>query len=251
MSAAHARLLVPGLLALAGFVALTGLGTWQIERKAWKEALISTLTQRLSAPPQPLPSAQSWAQLDRTEDEFRHVVFRADFLADLREARLFTSGSALRDDVKAPGYFVFAVARLDAGRKVVVNRGFASAVRPTAAPPPVAVPKLPVEVIGIVRWPGQPSRFIRSYSPSDDLWFVADHLGMAAQNQWGAVAPFYVEMESPEPPGGVPRPGRLKANLPNDHLQYAITWYGLAAMLLVVFLLWARSRRSGEAGHSA
>jgi surfeit locus 1 family protein len=248
VNAAPARLLVPGVFALAGFAVLIGLGTWQVERKARKEALIATLTQRLNAPPQPLPLPQNWAQLDRSEAEFRRVAFRADFLADMREARLFTSGSALRDDVQEPGYFVFAPARLTDGRKVMVNRGFASAVRPTPATPPVAVPQLPVDVIGVMRWPGQPGWFDHTYSPTDDLWFVADHVGMAAQNQWGEVAPFYVEMEAPVPSGGVPRPGRLRINLPNDHLQYAITWYGLAAVLAVVFLLWARSRRRQAEG---
>jgi len=57
------------------------------------------------------------------------------------------------------------------------------------------------------------------------------------------VAPFYVELETPTGEADLPRAGRLTANLRNDHLQYAITWYGLAAVLAIVFALWVRSRR--------
>ncbi len=251
MSATRTRLLVPSLLALAAFAVLIGLGTWQIERKAWKEGLIASIAQRLDAPPVPLPPPQQWAALHPAADEFRRVVLRADFLADMPEARLFTAGSALRDDVKSPGYFVFSPARLADGRKVVVNRGFASAVRPTASTPPVEVPRLPVEMVGVLRWPGQPGWFDRIYSPTDDLWFVADHRAMAEHYGWGEVAPFYVEMEAPVPASGVPRPARLKPHLPNNHLQYAITWYGLAAVLAGVFGFWLRARRREAAPEDA
>ena len=56
---------------------------------------------------------------------------------------------------------------------------------------------------------------------------------MARQRGWGDVAPFYVEQEAPVPPGGVPHPAPLRVNLPNHHLQYALTWYGLALVLVV------------------
>src|SRR4029453_6479243 len=71
------RLLMPGLLTLAGFVVLVGLGIWQLERKAWKEALIDTLTHRLVAAPGDLPAREDYARLRSGDDEFRHVRFRA------------------------------------------------------------------------------------------------------------------------------------------------------------------------------
>ena len=67
---------------------------------------------------------------------------------------------------------------------------------------------------------------------------------MAAAKGWGPVAPFFIDQEAPEPPGGLPRPGRIRSNLPNNHLQYALTWYGLALVLVVVFVVWARGRTS-------
>ena len=247
MIADRARMLIPTLVMLGGMAVLLALGTWQFERKAWKEALIGTLTQRLAAPPQPLPPPQAWGQLDRAAAEFRRVTFRAEFLPGKtprdREARLYTSGSALRDDVKTPGYFVFAPARLPGGQVVVVNRGYVANPQPNAGTAPAPLPDGPVEVVGVLRWPEPPGWFVSTHSSRDDLWLVRDHVSMAAQKQWGAVAPFTIEQEAPAPAGGVPAPGRLKVNLPNHHLQYALTWYGLALVLAAVFAIWALGRR--------
>ena len=68
---------------------------------------------------------------------------------------------------------------------------------------------------------------------------VRDPSAMAKFKGWGTVAPFYIEQEAPVPPGGLPHPAPLKVQLRNDHLQYAITWYGLAAVLVVMFAIWA------------
>ena len=101
-------LLLPVLLAFAVLVAL---GTWQIERKAWKEALIATLTERLAASPQALPPAKDWAKLDRGRDEYRRVKFTTNF-DNAREALVFAAATAFRPDVMSPGYWVFTPARL-------------------------------------------------------------------------------------------------------------------------------------------
>ena len=94
-------LVLPALLALAAIVTFIGLGTWQVQRKAWKEGLIESLEQRLSAPPVDLPSRERWAKLDPAKDEFRHVKFSAAFVSTA-EALVYTSGSALRRDVLGP-----------------------------------------------------------------------------------------------------------------------------------------------------
>ena len=111
------------VLALLAFVVLIALGTWQIERKAWKEGLIALLTERLAAPPRALPPAADWAKLERTRDEYRRVRFAATFDND-REALVFAAASAFRPDVVGPGYWVFTPARRTDGSIIVVNRGF-------------------------------------------------------------------------------------------------------------------------------
>ena len=222
-------MLIPVAFVLGGLAVLLSLGTWQVERKAWKETLIATLTERLSAEPVELPPAFEWSRLTPENAEFRRVKLRADFRSD--GALAFTSGSALRDDVKAPGYFVFAGGRLPGGQHVVVNRGYVKdRTYPAAAGPH--------EIVGALRWPEASSRFVADHDASTDVWYVRDHRLMARVRGWGDVAPFYVEQEAPVPPGGVPHPARLRVNLPNHHLQYALTWYGLALMLVVVFAAW-------------
>jgi surfeit locus 1 family protein len=240
--------LLPGIFVLLALAVLVGLGTWQVERKIWKENLIATLNARLSAQPLPLPPAGSWDRLDQSESEFRRVAFRAEFLAPSPpnprndEARVYTAGSGLRDDIKGPGYFVFAPARLADGRIVVVNRGYVVG-QPNAGTKPVSRPEGPVDIVGILRWPERRGWFVPAYDARNDVWYARTLFEMTSQKQWDTTAPFYVEQESPVPAGGVPKPGELRVNLPNNHLQYAVTWYGLAVVLLAVFAAFVRSRR--------
>jgi cytochrome oxidase assembly protein ShyY1 len=236
----RASLALPLLFALFAFAAFVALGIWQIERKAWKEALIAKLAERTGGAPVDLPGSSGWSRLAQADDEFRRVKFTAEFLPG-REAFVYASGSPLRPDVKGPGYFVFAPVRTSEGTTVVVNRGFTSA--PRAQAERHARPDGIIEMVGALRWPEPAGWFVRDYDPVDDTWFARDHLGMAARNGWGAVAPFYIELERPAPPGGQPQPGRLTVTLRNEHLQYAITWFGLAAVVAVMFAFWLRSRR--------
>jgi len=77
------------------------------------------------------------------------------------------------------------------------------------------------------------------------LWFVRDHVAIASALGWGAVAPFYIDLEQPAPANGIPRPGPLDVHLKDDHLQYAITWFALAGAVLIAFGVWVRGRRPG------
>jgi len=227
------RWLIPGLFTIVGLAILISLGVWQLERKQWKESLIASLERQMQAPPVPLPPSSQWHDLTRDNSEFRRVRLRAEFIPDAPPAYLYTGASALRADVKQPGYFVFAPARLADGRIVVINRGYV----PLDRKDDKAVGT--TEVTGFIRWPEQPGWFVSEHDAKGDIWFVRDPQAMAAVRQWGAVAPFYIDQESPVPPGGLPRPGTLTVKLKNDHLGYAITWFGLAASLAAIFAVWA------------
>ena len=233
-------MLIPGAAALASLVVLFGLGTWQLERKAWKETLIATLDRRLNDAPAALPPPSEWTAMRPENSEFSRVRLRVEF-PKAGDALVYTSGSAIRDDVKGAGYFVFSPARLPNGQQVVINRGFV----PDRAYPAVAGA---VDIVGALRWPEAGSAFVSDHDAAGDVWMVRDPAAMAQRKGWGAVAPFYVEQEAPVPPGGLPHPAPLKVHLRNDHLQYAITWYGLAAVLVVMFAIWAVRRRREEAG---
>ena len=227
-------LLVPALLA---FAILIGLGTWQLERKAWKEGLIATLTERLAAPPSALPPAPAWPSLDGPSDEYRRVAFSGTF-EHAKEALIYGAASAFRPDISGAGYWVFTPARL-AGAIVMVNRGFVPQDRKEAASRAQGQIAGAVEIVGVMRWPDARSWFSPHDDPAHNLWFARDPKSIADAKGLGAVAPFYIEQESPVPPGGLPQPGKLVVNLRNAHLQYAITWYGLALALVVIFAVYA------------
>jgi surfeit locus 1 family protein len=243
---ARRSLVLPAIFVLGALGVLIALGTWQLERKAWKEGLIATLNNRLSAPPAPMPAPERWQRLDAARDEFTRVEFPAAFVPG-EEALVYASGSGLRPDVKEPGYWIFSPARLSGGSLVVVNRGFVPEGRQDARTRPDGEPEGVVDIVGVLRWSEPRGTFTPNDEPDKNLWFARDPAAMAAAKGWGNVAPFYIDQEAPPAPGDLPRVGPLKVNLPNNHLQYTVTWYGLALVLLVASLVFLRGwRREGR-----
>jgi surfeit locus 1 family protein len=237
-------LLIPTVILFAVLIAL---GTWQLQRKAWKEELIATLTERLAAPPSTLPPPATWRTLDRDDTEYRRVAFTATF-DDAKEALVYAAASAFRPDVSGPGYWVFTPARLADGGVVMVNRGFVPQDLANPAARPGGHASGPIQITGTLRWPDARSWFSPGDDPAHNLWFLRDPASIAAAKGLQVVAPFYVEQEAPVPPGGWPQPGKLEVRLRNEHLQYVVTWYGLALVLAVVFAVWTRSsfRSAGQ-----
>jgi surfeit locus 1 family protein len=231
------------LFVVAALAVLVALGTWQLERREWKEALIAELDRKLAAPPTDVAPRERWPQLNPGRDEFRRVRFPAEFLGG--EALVYSSGSPLRPDATGPGYWVFAPARLPDRSVVVVNRGFVPEGRQDPRTRPEGTPSGTV-IVGAMRWPEARGLFTPPDEPAKGLWFARDPAGMAAAKNWGEVAPFYVDQEAPPAPGGLPKAGPLKPSLPNNHLQYAVTWYGLALVILISALFYWRARRRGS-----
>lgn len=240
----HRGLLIPSILAVLGLTILIELGAWQLERKAWKDGLIATLSARLGAPPAALPSPATWRRLDPTDEEFRRVTFSATFLHE-HEVLVFTAGSALRPDVSGAGYWVFTPARLADGNVVMVDRGFVPEARKDGRSRPDGQVAGMMALTGALRWPEPRGMFTPADDPARNAWYTRDPAAVAAAKGIGAAAPFYVALEAPAPPGGWPRPGPLRASLPNNHLQYALTWFGLALTLSGVFGVWTFRRLRG------
>ena len=229
------------VFAVAGVAILIGLGVWQLDRKVWKENLIATLDTRLARAPQPLPPRDSWWSLKQDGSEYTRVSFPAEFLAG-QEALVYTAGSSFRPDVQGPGYWVFAPARLAGGGIVLVDRGFVPPDRKEPASRAQGALPGSVEVVGVMRWPETRGMFTPADDPNNNLWFLRDTQAIAAAKKWDAPAPFYIEQEAPVPPGGWPKPSRLVVGLPDNHLQYAITWFGLALGLAGVYGVWLAGR---------
>ena len=237
-------LVVPSIAAACAFAVLVGLGSWQVQRRAWKEGLIATVSERFAVPPAALPPPAEWARLDPATDEFRRVRFTAELLND-KEALVFTTGSSLHGGGAGPGYWVFTPARV-LDRIVMVNRGFVPEDRKDPATRAQGQIAGPVEIVGVMRWPEQPGLFTPAGEPTKNLWFARDPAAIAQAKGLAPVAPFYVEQESPPAPGGLPRAGKLQPTFPNNHLGYAITWYGLALVLAGSFSVWFVGRLRGR-----
>lgn len=231
------RLLVPVLMTLVMVATLIGLGVWQLQRKGEKEALIAALDERVTGASASLPPQGDWNGIAQATDEFRRVRFSGTFKPG--QALVYAgAGSALRADVSGPGVWVFGAVALPSGGTVVVDRGFAAESEKGRIAPATGE----AEFVGVIRFPETPGWFTPPPDRGSALWFSRDHRAMAQANGWGEVAPFYIDLELPMPPGGVPKPGPVHVQLRNEHLQYAITWFGLALAVLGSFVFWLRQQ---------
>jgi cytochrome oxidase assembly protein ShyY1 len=235
-----------GLFTLTMIAVFIGLGVWQLERRMEKHALIAALTVRLAADPVPLPPASEWTKLTPQNDEFRRVHLKATYIAG-SDAMIFSSGSAVRDDVSGPGTWAFLPARLESGETVIINTGFVQNTMQDRAQQDRAVLRLvtgaSADLIGYIRFPEEAGMLTPAASREKRLWFARDHLQMSRLLGWGEVAPFYIDLERPVPASGIPLPGPLHVHLKDDHMQYAITWFALAGAVVVAFFVWFRGRR--------
>jgi len=243
---------------VAGFAVFTlvmvvtcvGLGVWQLQRRLEKHALIAALNERLAAAPEALPAPSQWNALTAARDEFRRVGFTATY-AQLPDAMIYSSGSAVREDVSGPGTWALLPARTPEGATVVINTGFVQNTMQDRAQQDRAVGRLitgqPVRLTGYLRYPEAAGTLTPSENIGKRLWFTRDHLAIARALGWGeggkTIAPFYIDLESPVPENGIPKPGPLTVHLKDDHMQYAVTWFGLAFAMVIAFGVWWRGQR--------
>jgi surfeit locus 1 family protein len=223
----------PTLAALAGLLVLLGLGTWQVERLQWKERLIAERQARLAAPAAPLPSdADDWRAFD-----FRRVQASGAFRHDLEQ--LF-GASAIGGRL---GHHVLTPLLQTDGPAVLVDRGWVPADKAHPAARRESQIGGPVEVTGIARYRGDDDGgwFTPDNQPRARLWFRYDL--PALEKAIGLeLLPIVVEADASARSGGLPIGGRTRVALPNNHLQYALTWYGLAAVLAAVYVAFGMQR---------
>jgi surfeit locus 1 family protein len=213
---------------------LLGLGTWQVERLHWKEGLIAARTAAVSAPAIDLPKT-----LDEARPlEFRHVRVTGTFLHD---KELYIGAT---NDAGTVGYHVMTPLQRADGSFVLINRGFIPAELKDQGKRAAGEVSGEVSVEGLLRLPpdGKPAWYIPDNSAAHNYWFYVDAKAMAAAAGLPSLLPFYIDAGAAPNPGGWPRGGTTPLALPNNHLQYAITWYSLAAVLVVVFTIFVRQR---------
>lgn len=237
-SGAWRSLIAPGLASLVALSILIGLGIWQVERKAWKEDLIARIVRESRAEPVAPPAAAAWYP---ARDEFRHVRMRGHFLND-KETLVHglapgeTPGRALQ------GYYVITPFIRDDGATVLVNRGFVPTELKARGDRASGLNEGETTVTGILRASEPRTMFVPAPDPVRGEWFNRDVPGIAAARGLGEVAPYLVEADAVAGQTTWPRGGQLRVDLPNNHLQYAFTWFGIAACLVGVFGVYAWRR---------
>ena len=229
-----ALLLALGVVLMAGFLAL---GTWQVERRAWKLDLIARVDGRIHAPPVPAPGPAAWPRIGAKAAEYLRVRARGRFRHD-RET-LVQAVTEL-----GPGFWVLTPLETDQGFSLLVNRGFVPQDRRSASGRRQGNVYGPVIVTGLLRLTEPGGGFLRSNDPANDRWYSRDVAAIAAARGLGPIAPYFVDADATPNPGGWPRGGLTQVRFRNSHLSYALTWYGLAILVAVGLVLLIRHRRS-------
>lgn len=226
-------LLWPTLMTLAALPVLIGLGVWQLERLEWKEALLTRIETRLAAAPAALPEPGEWSALDVAAHEYARVTLTGRFLD--REFHYFTQSTNGQ-----AGYAVISPLEVATGAVVLVDRGFVpAALKETNEHG--GVPQGDVSFTGILRAPHERGVFAGVDDPQKNVWMVRDPAIMGATLEGMTVAPFIVEAEENAFAGEWPKAGAARIDIPNNHLDYALTWFGLAAVLVAIYFLYHRS----------
>lgn len=223
------------VLAIAATLGFLALALWQIERRTWKLDLIDRVEARIHAAPVPIPEARHWATLDARSEEYRRVSLRGTFLPDRNT--LVQAVTA-----RGAGFWLLAPVRTDQGI-VLVNRGYVPSARPDGKRGWPA-PGGPVTVTGLLRVSEPGGGFLRSNDPAADRWYSRDVAGIARARGLGTVAPFFVDAEATPAPDVYPLGGLTVVRFRNNHLVYALTWLGLAALSAFAVVLLLRPART-------
>ncbi len=226
-------LLIPGLMTVVMLATLLGLGTWQVNRMLWKADILAAIALAERAPPVPLgPTPPRFARV-RAEGVFHSTT--ALYGAEVRTVDTQPTGGAR----------LLAILRRDGARPVLVDRGWVPVAHPPAPPPLMSAE--PASVEGYIRPPDSAGPFAATDDLANRRFFTLDPTTIGPALGIPDLAPFILVALGParspdlgRPDLGSPDPARTLPRPANNHLAYAITWYGLAAGLLVIFALYAR-----------
>jgi surfeit locus 1 family protein len=222
------RRFVAAAALLACALLFVALGLWQVERRAEKLALIDAVEGRLHSAPVAAPDPADWPKIGKG-DAYRPVRARGLFLHDRETLVQAVSG-------RGPGYWVVTPLRTEAGWTLLVNRGFVAPEDRDRTVRSAGEPAGPVTVAGLMRITEPGGAFLRSNDPARDRWYSRDVAAIARARRLGTVAPYFVDAYAT--PGGARQPagGLTIVTFPNNHVQYALTWFALAGLALLGIL---------------
>ncbi|MFS8145400.1 SURF1 family protein [Rhizobium sp. BR 249] len=228
---------VTGILVLIALAILISLGTWQVQRLYWKEGLLADIATRQAAAPVPLADIEAMAA-SGGDIEYRKVTASGRYINN-KERHFFATWRG------QTGFYIYTPLELADGRYLLVNRGFVpyENKEPEMRMQGQLTDQQTVTGLARARLPGKPSSLVPDNDVAKNIFYWKDLDVMAASVglDKAQVIPFFVDADSTPNPAGLPIGGVTQVDLPNDHLQYAFTWYGLAAVLVVVVAIsWFR-----------
>ncbi len=240
------RPLLTGLFVLVALALLLALGTWQVERLTWKENLLAELNQRLKSPPIPL------AEMEALNGKGENVDYRPMQVTGrfdhARERHFLATWNG------ESGFYVYTPLALPDGRSLLVNRGFVPYQMKTPEKRLAGQVEGDVTITGLARarLDGKPSFLVPDNDLKKDIfyWKDLDAMATSAGLDPKRVVPFFLDANKTPNPGGLPVGGVTLVDLPNNHLQYAVTWYGLAAALAAIAVVTWRRSRAGNVDRS-
>jgi surfeit locus 1 family protein len=221
-------------LALVALLFLA-LGVWQVERRAAKLALIAAVDARVAAPAAAAPGPPEWPRIDAQADAYRHVSVHGVFEHD-RE----TAVQAVTDF--GPGYWIVTPLRTDGGWTVLVNRGFVPPDRRERAARRAGEPAGPVTITGLLRLSEPKGVFLRRNDPVAGRWYSRDVAAIGAARGLTDLAPYFIDAAAAPVAEGQPIGGLTIVRFYNHHLEYALTWFALAALSVVGLFIVRRER---------
>lgn len=234
-------LLIPALMTLVALAVLVSLGLWQLERRDWKAEIIARIEARTSAAPVPVPPEAEWPAWSAEAGEYRRVTATGTFL---HQHETPIHGIAPGDGPGRPlsGYYLLTPLQLASGAIIMVDRGFVPEPLRNPAARPGSQPAGEGTITGLLRAPETPNRFSPANDPARGEFYVRDPAAIAAARGLTRVAPFSIAVDADPSAGQWPRGGLTRLDIPDNHLQYALTWFGLAGTLLAVFAVYAFKR---------
>ena len=228
------------LCALLAFVVLISLGNWQIRRLAWKEQLIADVTSRLESEPLQAPGPDDWRDIDRESHVYQPVTVTGRFDHSREVHVWFALGKPKGGRYGGPGYMILTPFETAAGWDVIINRGFVPEALKEKGSRPETLMTATQTLNGLMRF-DEPKNW---NSPEADtvknVWIVRQVAEMAnyLQRDLDKTAPYWIDLTKGQGINGLPQGGETRVAFTNSHLQYALTWFGLAGVLVVVFAVW-------------
>lgn len=228
---------ITGILVLIALAILLSLGTWQLQRLHWKQSLLADIAARQAAAPVPLADIEAMAA-SGGDIEYRKVTATGRYINN-KERHFFATWRG------QTGFYVYTPLELADGRILFVNRGFVpyENKEPEMRMQGQLTDQQTVTGLARAKLAGKPSWVVPDNDVAKNIFYWKD-LDVMAESvglEKARVVPFFVDADSAPNPAGLPIGGVTQVDLPNDHLQYALTWYGLAAVLVtVVAISWFR-----------